>query len=69
VQDAAVLGKTFTRRGLAALSALSEEAIEPLVTPLLRKEILYLETDARSAERGQLDSCGSSRVHTDTVAA
>ncbi|HEU0246689.1 MAG TPA: AAA family ATPase [Gaiellaceae bacterium] len=54
LQDAAVLGKTFTRRGLAALSGLSEEAIEPLVGALLRKEILYLETDARSAERGQL---------------
>jgi class 3 adenylate cyclase/tetratricopeptide (TPR) repeat protein len=54
LQDAAVLGKTFTRRGLAALSGLSEEAIEPLVGALRRKELLYLETDARSAERGQL---------------
>jgi class 3 adenylate cyclase/tetratricopeptide (TPR) repeat protein len=53
LQDAAVLGKTFTPRGLAALSGTSEEEIEPLVTSLRRKEILYLETDPRSPERGQ----------------
>ena len=53
LQDAAVLGKTFTPRGLAALSGASEDEIEPLVTSLRRKEILYLETDPRSPERGQ----------------
>ncbi len=52
LQDAAVLGKTFTRRGLAALSGLNEDAVEPLIAALLRKEILYLEADPRSAERG-----------------
>ena len=32
LQDAAVLGKTFTRRGLAALSGLAEAELEPLLT-------------------------------------
>ena len=53
LQAAAVLGKTFTPRGLAALSGTAEDEIEPLVTSLRRKEILYLETDPRSPERGQ----------------
>jgi class 3 adenylate cyclase/tetratricopeptide (TPR) repeat protein len=53
LQDAAVLGRTFTQRGIAALSRSGEEEIEPLVTSLLRKEILYLETDPRSPGRGQ----------------
>ena len=53
LQEAAVLGKTFTTRGLAALSGMTAEEIEPLVASLLRKEILYLETDRRSPERGQ----------------
>jgi class 3 adenylate cyclase/tetratricopeptide (TPR) repeat protein len=53
LKDAAVLGKTFTRQGLAALSGMSEEEVEPLTTALVRKEILYLETDPRSPERGQ----------------
>ena len=53
LQDAAVLGKTFTRRGLAALSSLDEDDIAPRVAALVRKEIFYLETDPRSSERGQ----------------
>jgi tetratricopeptide (TPR) repeat protein len=53
LQDGAVLGKTFTRRGLAALSGTSERDVEPLTASLVRKEILYLETDPRSPERGQ----------------
>ena len=54
LQHAAVLGKTFTRRGLVALSGATDEELEPLVMALLRKELLYLETDPRSPERGQL---------------
>jgi tetratricopeptide (TPR) repeat protein len=54
LQHAAVLGKTFTRRGLVALSGATDEELEPLVTALLRRELLYLETDPRSPERGQL---------------
>jgi tetratricopeptide (TPR) repeat protein len=53
VQDAAVLGKSFTREGLAALSGLSDEELDPVVTALVRKEILSLQADPRSPERGQ----------------
>ncbi|HXG75383.1 MAG TPA: adenylate/guanylate cyclase domain-containing protein [Gaiellaceae bacterium] len=53
LQNAAVLGKTFTAHGLAALAGRSEADVEPLATSLVRKELLYLETDPRSAERGQ----------------
>jgi len=53
LEDAAVLGKTFTRRALAAVSGRSEAELEPLLAVLLRKEIVTLETDPRSPERGQ----------------
>jgi predicted ATPase/class 3 adenylate cyclase len=51
--DASVLGKTFAPRGLAALSGMSEDAIQPLLASLVRKEVLVLESDPRSPERGQ----------------
>jgi class 3 adenylate cyclase/tetratricopeptide (TPR) repeat protein len=51
--DASVLGKTFAVRGLAALSGTPEEAVTPLLAGLVRKEVLTLETDPRSPERGQ----------------
>jgi class 3 adenylate cyclase/tetratricopeptide (TPR) repeat protein len=54
LQDASVLGKTFTRAGLVALSGRSADQIDPLVTSLIRKELLTIETDPFSAERGQL---------------
>ena len=54
LQDASVLGKTFTVRGLSALSGLDEAAVQPLVTSLVRKELLTIETDPFSPERGQL---------------
>ena len=38
--DGAVLGKTFTRDGLQALSGLGADAIEPLLASLVRKEVL-----------------------------
>jgi tetratricopeptide (TPR) repeat protein len=53
LEDAAVLGKTFTRRGLAAISGSSEEELDPLLTSLVRKELLTLQMDPRSPERGQ----------------
>jgi tetratricopeptide (TPR) repeat protein len=53
VEDGAVLGKTFTRQGLAALTGLSETELEPLLAGLLRKEILSVQADPRSPERGQ----------------
>jgi len=53
VSDAAVLGQSFTLAGLAAVSGLSEEELQPRLRSLVRREILTLETDARSPERGQ----------------
>src|SRR5438094_929185 len=52
LQDAAVLGKTFTRDALAALAG-AEIEIEPLRTALVRKEVLGVQADPRSPEHGQ----------------
>ena len=52
LQDAAVLGKTFTRDALAALAG-AETEIEPLLASLVRKEVLGVQADPRSPERGQ----------------
>ena len=46
-----MLGKTFTSRGLLALSPQTED-VEGLLASLVRKELLYLDTDPRSPERG-----------------
>jgi hypothetical protein len=48
-----VLGKTFTRASLASLSGLTEPELEPLLTALVRKEVLSLHADARAPEHGQ----------------
>jgi class 3 adenylate cyclase/tetratricopeptide (TPR) repeat protein len=53
VEDGAVLGKTFTKQGLAVLTGLAETELEALLTSLLRKEILSVQADPRSPERGQ----------------
>jgi class 3 adenylate cyclase/tetratricopeptide (TPR) repeat protein len=53
VQDAAVLGKTFTKQGLGALAGLAETELEPLLASLLRKEVLSIQADPRSPDRGQ----------------
>ena len=53
LQDAAVLGKSFTRAGVAALSGFDEQALEPVLTGLVRKEVLTVQSDPRSPERGQ----------------
>jgi class 3 adenylate cyclase/tetratricopeptide (TPR) repeat protein len=53
LQDASVLGKSFTKAGLAALSGFDEAELEPLVTSLVRKEVLSVQADPRSPERGQ----------------
>jgi class 3 adenylate cyclase/tetratricopeptide (TPR) repeat protein len=50
LQHASVLGKTFTKDALAALS---ETEAEELLPGLVRKEILSLQADPRSPERGQ----------------
>ncbi len=53
LQDASVLGKTFTREALAQFSERSETEIAPILTSLVRKEVLSIQTDPRSPERGQ----------------
>jgi class 3 adenylate cyclase/tetratricopeptide (TPR) repeat protein len=52
LQDAAVLGKTFTRDAVAALSS-AETDVEPLLAGLVRKEVLGVQADPRSPEHGQ----------------
>ena len=52
LERAAVLGKTFTTQGLAALSGLDHDAVEPVLASLTRKELLAIDTDPRSPERG-----------------
>ena len=53
LQDGAVLGKTFTERGLAALDGNGRADLGPLLAGLVRKEVLSLQTDPRSPEHGQ----------------
>jgi class 3 adenylate cyclase/predicted ATPase len=53
VQQACVLGKSFTKRALAALIEQPEAALEPLLAALVRKEVLSLQADPRAPERGQ----------------
>jgi tetratricopeptide (TPR) repeat protein len=53
LQDGAVLGKTFTPGGLAAVGACPEEELMPLLAGLVRKEVLAVQADPRSPEHGQ----------------
>jgi class 3 adenylate cyclase/tetratricopeptide (TPR) repeat protein len=53
LQDAAVLGKSFTKGGLASLSGLAEPQLEPILASLVRKEVFSVQADPRSPERGQ----------------
>ena len=47
-----MLGKTFTRRR-SPLSGRAEADLDPLLASLVRKEVLTLQADPRSPERGQ----------------
>ena len=53
IQDASVLGKTFSKDSLAALSGLGVEEAESLLDSLVRKEVLAVQVDFRSPEHGQ----------------
>jgi class 3 adenylate cyclase/tetratricopeptide (TPR) repeat protein len=53
LQDASVLGKTFSKKALAALAGIPELELEPLLSALVRKEVLGVQADPRSPERGQ----------------
>jgi class 3 adenylate cyclase/tetratricopeptide (TPR) repeat protein len=53
VSDAAVLGQSFTVAGLSAVSGAAEADLEPRLRALVRRELLTLDADPRSPERGQ----------------
>jgi class 3 adenylate cyclase/tetratricopeptide (TPR) repeat protein len=53
VADAAVLGQSFTVAALAAVSGTAAADLEPRLRGLVRRELLTLEADPRSPERGQ----------------
>jgi class 3 adenylate cyclase/tetratricopeptide (TPR) repeat protein len=53
VQDASVLGKTFTKGALATLAARPLAELDPLLAGLVAKEVLTVQMDPRSPERGQ----------------
>ncbi len=53
LQDAAVLGQSFTLAGLSAISGIAPADLEPRLRALVRRELLTLQADPRSPERGQ----------------
>lgn len=53
LQDGAVLGQFFTLDGLARLRDEPEAQLEAALAPLIQGELLELEDDPRSPERGQ----------------
>ena len=53
VQDAAVLGKSFTPAALAAVTGLDPDAIQTHLRALVHKDLLAVQSDQRSPDRGQ----------------
>ncbi len=53
LQAASVIGKTFTVAALAAVSGIEDEAVTTRLRSLVRREMLTVEADPRSPERGQ----------------
>ena len=53
IQDAAVLGKAFTPAALAAITGRPTADIETHLRALVRKDLLAVQSDPRSPERGQ----------------
>jgi class 3 adenylate cyclase/tetratricopeptide (TPR) repeat protein len=53
LQDASVLGKTFTVASLAAMTGEEPDRLQERMRTLVRKEFLTLDVDPRSPERGQ----------------
>ena len=53
VQDASVLGKTFTKQAIASLCDLPQAELEAILPSLARKEVFGVQADPRSPERGQ----------------
>jgi class 3 adenylate cyclase/tetratricopeptide (TPR) repeat protein len=53
IADAAVLGQSFTLAGVSAVSGIEKAALEPRLLGLVRRELLVLDANPRSPERGQ----------------
>jgi class 3 adenylate cyclase/tetratricopeptide (TPR) repeat protein len=53
LQDAAVLGKSFTVTALSAVTNIPEPEVEAVLTALVGKDLLAIQSDPRSPERGQ----------------
>ena len=53
LQDASILGKTFTAEALGAISVSRTEELEGRLRSLVGRELLVLDTDPNSPERGQ----------------
>src|SRR5438034_7167470 len=52
IKNAAVAGKTFTREAVSALDGQTTSEVEAILGSLVRKELLGVQTDPRSPERG-----------------
>ncbi len=55
LQDAAVLGQSFTPAALSAVSGIPLDALEPRLISLVRRELLTRDIDPRSPENGQYE--------------
>ena len=53
ISDAAVLGQSFSLAALASVSGAIEATLEPRLRALVRRDLLSVEEDPRSPERGQ----------------
>jgi predicted ATPase/class 3 adenylate cyclase len=53
LQDAAVVGKTFSKEALSALLGVAPAALDDVLGSLSRKEVISLQSDPRSPDRGQ----------------
>jgi class 3 adenylate cyclase/tetratricopeptide (TPR) repeat protein len=53
LQDASVLGKTFSKEALSGVAGIDVVRLEPLLSSLVRKEVLRVHVDPRAPERGQ----------------
>jgi class 3 adenylate cyclase/tetratricopeptide (TPR) repeat protein len=53
LQDASVLGQSFTLPAISAISTAEPDGLEARLHQLIRRELLAVDADARSPERGQ----------------
>ena len=53
LQDAAILGKSFTAAALRSITEVSSDSVESALANLVNKDLLAIQSDPRSPERGQ----------------